>query len=261
MAEVSVIIPTNRIDRWLDDAIESVLASRDVDATLILVLDGIRIDDSRRWTHDPRVRIIALPENVGQTTAMNIGVRASGTPYVARLDSDDLVVPDRLAVQADYLDQHPDCVAVGSAVTRIDENSHVTGEVTLPTGDDVRSTLLLSNTVAHSALLFRRTVFDQVDGYDEQLRQMEDYDLILRMAQLGPIANLPQPLIRYRVHSGQTSRGATPRGVHIAAVSRGRLDLARAIGASTTTTLAKLIAWRGLQFLRYHRFVKPGHER
>ncbi|UOE44493.1 glycosyltransferase [Agromyces larvae] len=261
MTEVSVIIPTNRIDRWLDDAIESVLASRGVEVVLVVVLDGIPVDESRPWADDPRVEIVPLPENVGQTVAMNTGVRASRTSYVARLDSDDLVDPDRLALQADHLDRHPDSPAVGSAVIRIDEHSRVTGEVALPTGDDIRPTLLLSNTVAHSSLLFRRSAFDAVGGYDERLRQMEDYDFILRIARSGPIANLPRPLIRYRVHSGQTSRGATPRGRHIDAVSRGRLELARSIGASPVLTRVKLSAWRALQFLRYHRLVRPGHER
>lgn len=261
MRLVSVIIPTNRLDQWLDAAVASVLASRDVDLELVVVLDGVTFGSLPAWTADSRVRVLEIEENVGQTVAMNLGVRASHGSYVARLDSDDLAEPDRLTMQADYLAAHPDTLAVGGAVVRIDEHGSVTGVVSLPSNTDVRRDLLLSNVVAHSTFTFRREIFDRLGGYDETLRQMEDYEFILRIGTLGKIANLAEPMVRYRVHSTQTSRGAQPTGAHIAAVSRRRMELGRSIRAPWLSTGVKLAAWRGLQFLRYYGIVRPGHER
>lgn len=261
MTEVSVIIPTNRMNHWLDEAVESTLAEQSVDLETVVVLDGIELSSTSKWTTDPRVKVVVLPENVGQTAAMNIGVRSSNSEFVARLDSDDVATPGRFERQRDYLLTHRSAVAVGSAVMRIDENSDPTGVVRLPSGDDVRHGLLLSNVVSHSSLMFRRSAFDALDGYDERLRQMEDYEFILRLAMRGEIANLPDQLTRYRVHSTQTSRGATPTGAHIDAVARARVDLGRRLGASSLTTHAKLAAWRVVQFLRYSGAIKPGHER
>lgn len=133
--------------------------------------------------------------------------------------------------------------------------------VRLPHGDDVRGDLLLFNVVSHSSLMYRRDAFDDLGGYDERLRQMEDYEFILRLGTLGSIANLQEPLVRYRVHGSQTSRGAAPSGPHIAAVARARLALGKAIGAPALSTRAKLLAWRTLQYLRFAGVVRPGHER
>jgi glycosyltransferase involved in cell wall biosynthesis len=258
---VSVIIPTNRLDSWLDDAVRSVLDGTHAELELVVVLDGVRLEQQPNWGQDPRVRILVLDANLGQASAMNAGVRSSRGAYVARLDSDDLCEPERLALQASYLDSHDETVAVGSGVTRIDENGQVTGTVSLPSGEDVRRDLLLANVISHSSLMFRRRAFDEVGGYDPGLRQMEDYVFILRLAQLGPIANLPGRLIRYRVHSTQTSRGASARGPHIDAVGRARMALASPVGASRVLTWGKLVAWRAVQALRHGGILRPGHER
>lgn len=261
MTEVSVIIPTNRVNGWLDEAIESTLVGQSVDLETVVVLDGVELSSRPAWLADPRVRVLTLPENVGQTVAMNTGVRASRGELIARLDSDDVASPGRFEKQRDYLLAHPSAVAVGSAVVRIDENSKPTGPVRLPVGPDVRHELLLSNVVSHSSLMFRRSVFEELTGYDERLRQMEDYEFILRLAMRGEIANLQDELIGYRVHSTQTSRGAAPTGTHIDAVAHARIELGRSLGASPLTTRGKLALWRGMQFLRFSGVIRPGHER
>ena len=261
MSLVSVIIPTNRLDPWLDEAVYSVIGGTHPDVELIVVLDGVQLVKEPIWADDPRVRVLALASNVGQASAMNAGVRASRGAYVARLDSDDLCEPDRLAAQASYLDSHETTVAVGSGVTRIDETGRVTGFVSLPSGEDVRRDLLLANVISHSSLMFRRRAFDEVGGYDAGLRQMEDYVFILHVARLGPLASLPARLVRYRVHSTQTSRGAAARGAHIDAVGRARMALAPTVGASKIITWAQLVAWRAVQTLRHSGILRPGHER
>jgi hypothetical protein len=90
---------------------------------------------------------------------------------------------------------------------------------------------------------------------------MEDYDFILKLATIGKIASLAEPLVGYRIHSGQISRGAKPWGPHIRAVLAGRVTLAKIIGTPTLSLLLKNSAWLGVQYLRYFGLRKPGYLR
>lgn len=263
MQTITVVIPTNRLGPWMDAAAQSVLESVGVDIDLVVVLDGISVPEGNppAWARDHRVRLIRNPISLGPSVAMTKAMEIARGEFIARLDSDDLVAPTRLTLQVEYLKSHPQAVAVGSRTERIDEAGASTGLVRLPFGDDIRNHLLLSNVVPHSSLMFRRSVGIRVGGYDPTLRQMEDYDFILRLATAGPIAMLEQPLVRYRVHSTQTSQGAQPVGSHIRTVIAGRYALARALGRSAAVSSAKNLLWRAVQHLRYRGIVRPGHER
>lgn len=238
---VSVVIPAHRLDAWLDLAVASALASKDVDIEVLVVLDGMAASEPR-WD-DPRVRVLHRPTQGGPSAAMQQGVDAARGRYVARLDSDDLCDPRRFAVQVAYLDTHPDAVAVSALVRLVDEEDRVTGEVAARTGDDIRRGLLLYNFVAHSTLVFRSESGVAAGGYDPALRVMEDYDFILRLAALGPIAQLDAHLVGYRLHAGQVSRSIPVRGPHIDAVLRARRGLARVLGVGPVTTWASDTAW------------------
>lgn len=256
-----MVIPTNRIDLWLDLAVESVLSENLSDLELIIVLDGVELPEDREWRVDPRVRILHIPRSLGPAAAMNIAIATIKSPYVARLDSDDRDLPGRLAKEVAYLDEHPDVVAVSSRTHRIDENGVRRGVVRLPAGADIRRHLLVSNVVPHSTLAFRRDAAEAVGLYNPELRQMEDYDLILRLAVIGPIAQFEEPLVEYRVHRNQTSRGAAPHGQHIRDIGKGRLALARSLGVSGLRARLEHAAWVVMQYLRWWGVVRPGHER
>lgn len=258
---ITVIIPTNRTDGWLDLAVESVLAESVPGMRLSMVFDGVDVPRDRAWARDPRVRLFHEPESRGPSSAMNRAMREADTPYVARLDSDDVDAIDRLSRQVAYLDAHPETVAVSARTVRIDETGVRTGEITLPAGPDIRRHLLLANVVPHSTLTFRRAVALDVGGYAEAMRQMEDYDFILRLALRGPIAQLPERLVEYRVHAHQTSRGAPAVGDHIAAVRRGRQALASELGVNRVRATAEHAVWLGVQHLRARGVIRPGHAR
>lgn len=249
------------MDRWLDLAVESVLHESIDELDLVLVLDGVDIGDAPAWADDPRVRVIENPMSLGPAAAMTAAIAASTSPYLARLDSDDRDIDDRLRTQIAYLDAHPDTVAVSARTYRVNEYGVRQGEVRLPAGPDIRRHLLLSNVVPHSTLVFRRAAAERAGGYDSAFRQMEDYDFILRLAALGPIAQLDAPLVEYRIHSTQTSRGASPTGPHISAIARGRRALARELGVHPARAAIEHAAWVAVQHLRWRGVIKPGHER
>lgn len=257
---LTVVIPTVRVDEWLDQAVDSVLASVDVDVDLLVVHDGVAPDESRGWMADDRVRIVHQIVRLGQAEAMRRGLEEAKHDLVARLDADDISLPGRLAQQSAYLDDHPDTVAVGSRVARISPAGDPLGEIRTKGGEDIRVQLLLENVVPHSSLMFRRRVGTDVGGYDGSLGQMEDYDFILRLAEVGPIALLDEVHALYRVHPAQTSRGAPPTGDHMRRVRAGRRRLRIAIGAPAVTSTAKHLVWVLVQYLRYWGARRPGYD-
>lgn len=261
MRGVSVIIPTVRLDRWLDQAVESILASTGVDVDVVVVHDGVEPNLNLPWTDDPRVQLVHHRERRGQTAGMESGLSRARFDLIGRLDADDLSTPNRLHQQATYLDANPQTVAVGSRVLRIAADGTDQTEMVLAVGPDVRRALLFQNVVAHSSLMFRRETCALVGGYDEQLVQMEDYDFILRLALHGEVAVLDQILTRYRVHPEQTSRGAAPWGPHMDRVMADRVALRRVIGAGLVTSTTKNLIWRAVQYARYFRIIRPGYER
>lgn len=258
-ATVSVVIPAHRPDAWLDEAVGSVLASREVALELAVVLNGVEEVPERPWMRDARVSVLHSRAPLGPTRAMIRGIEAGRGTYIARLDADDRMDPDRLHTQVSWLQAHPETPLVATATTRIDERGADLGPIRMPTGADVRHHLVLSNTVVHSSVLFRRGELEAIGGYDERLQQMEDYDVILRLAQRGPIAVLPEPLTDYRLHPGQVSRGAAPSGAHIDAVIAQRTRLGRVLGMSRPAVVARNLVWRAAQYSRYHGLTRPGH--
>ena len=258
---VSVIIPTVRLDHWLDQAVESILGSVGVDVDLVVVHDGVEPDRSLAWTNDSRVQLVHHANRRGQTAGMQSGLARARFDLVARLDADDLSTPNRLQQQAVYLDEHPHTVAVGSRVMRMAADGTDLTEMVLAVGPDVRPELLFQNVVAHSSLMFRRDTSLLVGGYDEHLVQMEDYDFIMRLARHGEIAVVDDILTRYRVHPQQTSRGAAPWGPHINRVLADRVALRRVLRAGLATSTIKNVIWCGVQYARYFRIIRPGYER
>lgn len=261
MPRLSVVIPTIRVDEFLDQAIASVLQNNNLDLELLVYHDGVKPDLSRSWTSDKRVKILHGAKRIGQTKGMNILISEASGSYIARLDADDISYPGRLGLQLKFLEENPKAVAIGASVQRIDEKNIPLGPLFFPSGEDVRRQLILQNVIPHSTLMFRKDIVTKISGYDENLSQMEDYAFILKLATQGEIASLKQPLVGYRIHSGQISRGATPYGSHIRAVLLGRKKLAKIIGTQFFVLWAKNSIWLLVQYLRYFKIRKPGYDR
>ncbi|APZ35043.1 hypothetical protein BOH66_12910 [Microbacterium aurum] len=257
---VSVIIPTNRVDSWLDEAVQSALDSSDVSIEVIVVINGPASFEPRSWTADPRVVLVHERSRLGPTRAMIEGVARARGEFVARLDADDRMLPLRLSEQVARLRAQPTAPLVGTATSRITPEGEPAGNIRMPSGDDVRRHLVLFNCIPHSSVMLRRSALEEVGGYDESLEQMEDYDLILRLSVLGPVPVLTSLLTEYRIHPGQLSRGATPYGLHIQRISVARRTLGRALGMNRLSVAARDALWRAAQYARYHRVTRPGHE-
>ncbi|MCW2846484.1 MAG: hypothetical protein JWR90_458 [Marmoricola sp.] len=233
---VSVLIPTASVGPWLDESVNSVLAQDGVSLEVVVVHDGVEPDLSRAWAKDSRVRILETGVR-GLSNALNVGAQACANEFIARLDADDRSLPGRLRMQAQFLDSHPEAVAVGTLAERINDQGKVTGDLGVVSEGDLRRRLLVRNQLMHPSVMFRASTWEESGGYDTQLFRMEDYELWLRMARLGELRVLPAPLIQYRVHEGQMSRAPSPAS-DFRIVLRARHALARHLGIGLVVQVA-----------------------
>lgn len=260
--DCSVVLPTNSLGKWLSEAVQSILANLVIDRVeCVVVLDGVRRPDEE-WTEDSRVHLVGIERSRGLAHALNQGVLAGRGTFIARMDADDKSGPDRLSIQMAYLRAHPEVVAVGGRARLMRETGEVTmGQIGSVTGDDVRKRLLVRNVLVHPSVMFRRAPFEQVGGYDESMRTMEDYDLWMRLGVLGPIASLPETLIDYRVHDRQMSRQASWQGSHVRCIAKSRMALARDLGVPRIGASAVHLAWLAHQWARDQGLIEPGYVR
>jgi glycosyltransferase involved in cell wall biosynthesis len=214
---VSVVMCVYNAQWFVAETIRSVLAQTYGDFEFVIVNDGstdgslgiLRDFESR----DPRVRVISR-ENKGIAYSANEGVAAARGEFIARHDSDDLSFPPRFARQVDFLDAHPGVVAVGAQMIITDPYGLPIDETRFPTDHaGIERELLRGSgwTMPQPAAMFRKEAFERAGRYRERFSNSEDLDLFLRLATVGELANLPEPLVAWRRHlqSVNHARGAT----------------------------------------------------
>ena len=212
MPAVTVLIPARNAEATLAETLESLATQtfRDFD---VLLVDDASSDGTRavaeRFTDRLALRLLALPVNAGVAGALNLGLAQISSPYVARIDADDLALPTRLAQQHAYLQAHPGIDVCSSAMELFYPGGAQAGQLLVkPAGDSAIKTALVQYcALSHPACMLRRSFFDAVGLFDTQLDFAEDYDLWCRGALLGRhYANLPEALTRYRQHAGQVGQ-------------------------------------------------------
>ena len=161
----------------------------------------------RGWTaRDERIVIVTSPRNLGISDALNLGLRHARAPYVARIDGDDRMMPQRLAARAAILDAQPDVVLVGCAYQTIDEWGQYLG-TSPPSGthEAVLYFLNFHSAVAHGSVMFRRDDVLAIGGYSTEFPSSEDYDLWTRLLRRGRVVSLPLIGFQQRRHGAQSA--------------------------------------------------------
>jgi glycosyltransferase involved in cell wall biosynthesis len=213
MPRASIIIPTYNRAAVLGDAIRSALAQTLTDIEVIVVDDG-STDSTPELvgTFGDRITYVSIPHCGRPGTVRNLGLRVSHGEYVAFLDSDDLILPDKLAVQAAVLDAHPNAgLAYSNGYFFRDDPGHRLGYVLdgmpTPCGDGFAD-LLRGSFLFPAVVLIRRSCFDTAGGFDEGLVCAEDYDLWLRLAAHFSMLYIPGCVAAIRRHKGSLSENA-----------------------------------------------------
>ncbi len=209
MPRFTVVTATKSRPDDLRQAIASVVGQRFADFEHLVVDDGSP-DDSAATViaefADPRLRLIRLERSRGPAGARNVAVREAKGELLAILDDDDLMTADRLRLSAASMDASPARVLVAGAFHAIDGDGTVHATVRPPTGEArIRAILPFHNPFCHSTCTLRTSVFRGLGVFREALRYSHDYDMVLRMAEMGGIEILPEPLGCYRFHASNIS--------------------------------------------------------
>jgi glycosyltransferase involved in cell wall biosynthesis len=210
---VSVLLPVYNAGPALGRAIESILAQDDPDFELILIDDG-STDVSRELIRDyarrdERIRPVLHERNMGLAGTLNEGIELASNPLVARMDQDDESLPNRLRVQAAFMERRPGVAVAGSWVYHMGAKRRFDRLVEFPTEpDQIRAQLPRENCIYHPSVMFRRDEILALGGYRPEFKNAEDYDLWLRVSKVHDLAVIPEPLLRYRfsVHGMTLSR-------------------------------------------------------
>jgi glycosyltransferase involved in cell wall biosynthesis len=203
---LSVLMGVFNGESYLAEAMDSILAQTLRDFELIIVDDGstdgspkILADYAAR---DSRIKI-NNQKNAGLTAALNAAAKVATAPLLARMDPDDVALPTRFEKQVAYFDAHPEVTLLGTRVILIDPYGTAYNWPEHPlTHAEIDAKLMNGEgwAIVHPAAMFRRDAFEQVGGYNEKYRTSQDFDLWLRMAETGRLANLEEPLLKYRQH-------------------------------------------------------------
>lgn len=207
---VSVVLAVNRDDGFLKTAIESVLTQSMASLELLIVAnncsDELWINLQREAVMDARVRLLRTP--LGQLPYnLNVGLQHARGEFIARMDADDIALPQRLERQLCFLRDNPAISVVGGNYQIIDEHDKVVDRpVPLQLDPEkIYKQLPFESCMAHPSVMMRRADVLKVGGYAYGLFA-EDWDLWLRMRRAGMrFANLPDLVLRYRIHSGQST--------------------------------------------------------
>lgn len=287
MSKVSILLSVYNGERFVRDAVLSILAQTYREFELLIVddasTDGTHTILEELAAQDPRIRILTNSTNLGLTKSLNIALAAVGTGdpssafgllrmtekvwppqngirYIARMDADDIALPDRLEKQLAFLQSHPDIDVVGTAYEWIDEDGAVIGRPHVITDpDDIHRVLPRTNPLLHSSVVMRRSALERVHGYDESFRRAQDYDLWLRLSRTSRMANLPDVLMQKRLARSMISFASERAQLRCAvrarynAIRRGDIP-AWSILYILKPLIASLLPQRFVQWIRVHIF-------
>lgn len=270
---VTVLLPVYNGARTLPQAIESILR-QDLDDFELLVIDDASKDDStaviRHYAEsDSRITPIVHERNAGLAATLNEGLERARHDLVARMDQDDESLRSRLRVQQEFMQSRPNIVVAGSWVRHMGATPEHDRVVELPqTPQQIARVLHRENCLYHPSVIMRRPEVLSAGGYRGEFKNAEDYELWLRLARTHDLANIPEPLLRYRftvggmtlgrkweqlfyVHlaqeinceTGTTLVEATQRA-RMAMTAVDRRSFMRQVARGTTSELAGLHLWR-----------------
>ena len=210
--QLCVVMASNRADTYMAEAIDSCLQQTFADFELIVVCNGPQAKEIAEATAliakgDARVRVFQtrlrhLP------FSLSLGIHHARAPLIARMDADDISLPNRFESQVNYMNANPEVAVLGTQYDVINDNGNVLRRVALPVSDAaIRLRLKRGNPFCHPTVIYRKAILEQVGGYLGGLHA-EDFDLWIRISEIPDIklANLSDVYLRYRQLGGSGAR-------------------------------------------------------
>ena len=212
---ISVIMPVFNAERYIHEAIESILNQTFTDYEFIIINDGSS-DETQNIIlrfQDPRIKLFNNDFNMGLVFSLNKGIRNAKGKYIARMDADDISLPHRLEIQVNYLNSNQSIGVVGSNCIYINQDGVKGDKTNLPIDNlNISWLLFFSVPIAHPTVMMHASVLDFTNGYDSLIvttsrekYSAEDYNLWIRLLDFTMFANIDEPLLLYRVHNNNVS--------------------------------------------------------
>ena len=201
---VSVLMPVFNTARYLDDALDSIGAQSFTDIEFIVVDDGSSDGSTQMLqlfaAREPRMKLVTRG-NLGLIATRNELLGAARGDLVAWMDSDDISLPQRLALQINEFDKDPNLVCLGSAAQCIDPDGNFLNIERYPLlHPQILADQKKGGAMRFPTTMMRRELALRVGGFREPFRMGEDFDLLLRLSEIGKMANLSDTLYLYRQH-------------------------------------------------------------
>lgn len=203
--KISVLMPVYNCISYIEKSVLSVLSQTFADFELIII-DDFSTDGTFEYLQsieDQRVKLVRKNLNTGLTESLNIGLDISSADYIARMDGDDICLPDRFEKQLNYLESNPDIIMCGGAYEVIGS-----GEKFIPptSHDELCHNLMVNCPFAHPTVFVRNEILRKNNiKYRPEYEPAEDYKMWTELSKFGKLANLRDVLIKYRIHTSQTS--------------------------------------------------------
>jgi glycosyltransferase involved in cell wall biosynthesis len=218
---VSILLPAHNSQRFIEETLVSILSQTFEDFECIVVNDGSTDGTAKiveKFLSDPRIALVNLPK-VGLCAALNHGIGLAKAPLIARMDSDDVMLPERLAQQVAFLRAHPGIGGCGSFYHLINEHGETIGDGRSPLTSVERIRRHLANRghliYPHPTIMVRREILVSIGGYRSEYFPCEDVDLFVRMLEINkPVLVMPSYLLHFRVHGSSVSSTNAERQFH-----------------------------------------------
>jgi glycosyltransferase involved in cell wall biosynthesis len=209
---VSILFPCYQINTWLLDALESIeVAGRKLKSECVIIANNmspVALVELKKICSEI-LTINYIIEDAGETNlvgALNLGIQKCSYNLIARMDQDDLMLPERLLTQRNYLDSNPSIAILGGATQVIDEGGKYIFTQTYPlTPDQIKKQITRGNCFAHPAVMYRKDAVSKVGLYRDIYTHAEDFDLFIRLSKEYECSNLDFPVIKYRLNTNQVS--------------------------------------------------------
>lgn len=210
--KISVVMSAYNCEKFLIESLDSLLQQSFSDFELIIFDDG-SIDGTRNIiidyaANDNRIIPIYNEKNMGLTVNLNRGIKLSRGTYIARMDADDISLPERFKKQVHFLENNPDIDLVGTYAIDIDDLGKGIHLRMMPQlHQDIINLLPKANPITHSSVMFRKESFKKIGFYNESYNTTQDYEMWFRAAGIGlKFQNLNEVLLKYRMDSDYVSR-------------------------------------------------------
>jgi len=204
---VSIVMPVYNVEKYVTEAINSILSQTFTDFELI-ILDDSSTDTSNeeiKKFNDSRIVYHRNIKNIGLAENLNTGLRLAKGKYIARMDGDDISLPERLRIQVEYLEKHPEIDLCSCAMELFGTEQQIWIRDNDP--EQVKITMLFFSPVLHASSIWRRESFSKNNLYfNQDAFPAEDYDLWSRAVFHCKLVNIPEVMYKYRIHGIQVTK-------------------------------------------------------